>query len=91
MVQEYLHLLIFVKDNGIGMNNEVLAGLLKANSHISSRGTENEKGTGLGLKLCKEFLDKYNGSLEIESKVGEGTTFTVKLKNAIPILEKLFD
>ncbi|MCK5211056.1 MAG: HAMP domain-containing histidine kinase, partial [Cyclobacteriaceae bacterium] len=79
------------KDNGIGMTNEVIAGLFKANNHMSTRGTENEKGTGLGLKLCKEFLDKYNGHLEVESKIGEGSTFTVKLKNAIPVLETLFN
>ena len=91
MKQDYLHLLLFVKDNGIGMTNEVIAGLFKANNHMSTRGTENEKGTGLGLKLCKEFLDKYNGHLEVESKIGEGSTFTVKLKNAIPVLETLFN
>lgn len=91
MKQEYLHLLLFVKDTGIGMNDEVIAGLLKANNYMSTRGTENEKGTGLGLKLCMEFLDKYNGSLKVESKVGEGSTFTVILKNVIPVLEKLFD
>ena len=89
--QNYLNLLLFVKDNGVGMNNEVTSRLFEANNHVSTRGTENEKGTGLGLKLCKEFLDKYDGSLAVKSKVGEGSTFTVKLKNCIPTLESILN
>lgn len=87
MKQDYLNLFLFIKDNGVGMNNEVQSKLFKTNNHMSMRGTENEKGTGLGLKLCLEFLDKYNGQLDVESTEGEGTTFTVKLKNAIPVLD----
>lgn len=87
MQQNYLNFYLFIKDNGIGMSNEVCSNLFKANCHMSTRGTENEKGTGLGLKLCKEFLDKYNGHLEVESVEGEGTTFTVKLKNAVPVMK----
>ncbi len=90
MVQDYLDLSLLVKDDGVGMKEEVMLRLFNANKHVSTRGTDNEKGTGLGLMLCKEFVDKYNGSLEVESKVGEGSTFTIKLKNAIPILETVF-
>lgn len=85
--QNFLNLFLYVEDSGVGMNNEVISRLFETNNHLSTRGTENEKGTGLGLKLCKEFLDKCNGSLAVKSKVGEGSTFTVKLKNCIPILE----
>ncbi len=85
MKRDYLNLFLFIKDNGVGMSSKVKDNMFKANSHITTRGTDNEKGTGLGLKLCKEFLDKYNGSLLVESVVGEGTTFIVKLKNVVPI------
>lgn len=89
MKQDHLNLFLFIKDNGVGMSEEVSNNLFKANSHMSTRGTDNEKGTGLGLKLCMEFLDKYNGYLKVESKVGEGTTFTIKLNNTIPVFEAL--
>lgn len=91
MKQDYLNLFLYIKDNGIGMSSEARSNLFKANNHMTTRGTENEKGTGLGLKLCKEFLDKYNGHLDADSVEGEGTTFTIKLKNAIPVLEVLMN
>lgn len=85
------HLLIDVSDSGVGMSKEIVAKLFKENNHTTTLGTENEKGTGLGLKLCKEFVDKYNGELSVKSKVGHGTTFTLKLKDAVPVLESVFN
>jgi signal transduction histidine kinase len=87
MRQDFLNVEIFVKDTGIGMNEEIQANLFKSNRHNTTRGTENEKGTGLGLKLCKEFLDKYNGSIHVHSVLKKGTTITFTIKNAIPVLE----
>ncbi len=87
MRQDYLNLYLYVKDSGVGMSEEAVANLFKTNRHMSTRGTENEKGTGLGLLLCKEFLQKHNGSLHVESWPGKGSIFTIKLKNAIPVLE----
>lgn len=87
MQQDIPNLLLYIKDTGIGMSREVIDKLFKTNVHTSTRGTENEKGTGLGLKLCKEFLEKMNGSIEVESQPGRGTTFTITLKNAVPELE----
>lgn len=89
--QDYLNLEIYVKDSGIGMSEEIRSNLFNSNQHNSTRGTENEKGTGLGLKLCKEFLDKYNGSISVKSKPKKGTTITVSLKNAIPVLETVMN
>lgn len=87
MRQDFPNLEIFVKDSGIGMTKEMIAKLFRSDEHNSTRGTENEKGTGLGLKLCKEFLDKYDGSIHVESEPRQGSTFTITLKKAIPVLE----
>ena len=67
---------ISVADNGIGMSKETLTKLFKIENNVSTRGTENEKGTGLGLLLCKEFVEKHGGVLLTESEQGEGSTFT---------------
>lgn len=68
-----------VKDNGIGIEPSELENLIHFVSIHSTLGTANEKGTGLGLLLCKEFVDKHGGKLHIYSRVNEGTTvsFTI--------------
>ncbi|EMS31565.1 hypothetical protein C943_02220 [Mariniradius saccharolyticus AK6] len=72
---------LIVQDFGTGMSEVKLDTILNQQVLLleSSAGTEKEKGTGLGLSLCKEFLSKMQGSLEIESKKGEGTKVTVVL------------
>lgn len=70
---------ICVKDNGIGIPNEIKEKLFQSDSRISTRGTNQEKGTGLGLLLCKEFVEKNGGSLSFDTKEGEGTTFCFTL------------
>lgn len=72
---------LIVQDFGTGMSEVKLDTILNQQVLLleSSVGTEKEKGTGLGLSLCKEFLSKMQGSLEIESKKGEGTKVTVAL------------
>jgi len=66
---------ISIEDNGVGMKNEVLAKLFKIDEHVTTKGTEKEKGTGLGLILCKEFIEKHNGQIWAESTEGEGSKF----------------
>jgi signal transduction histidine kinase len=66
---------ISVSDNGIGMTNETAAKLFRIDANLSTRGTENEKGTGLGLFLCKEFIEKHYGKIWVESEIGKGSTF----------------
>lgn len=66
---------IFVKDNGIGMSKETIDMLFRIDHNIKTIGTANEKGTGLGLILCKEFVEKQGGNIWVESEVGKGTTF----------------
>jgi signal transduction histidine kinase len=66
---------ISVCDNGIGMTKETIAKLFRLDANLSTRGTENEKGTGLGLILCKEFVEKHGGKIWAESIPGNGSTF----------------
>jgi signal transduction histidine kinase len=64
-----------VKDDGIGMGDDVLKMLFDKTAPYTTRGTANEKGTGLGLILCKEFVEKNGGRIWVESKLGQGSTF----------------
>lgn len=73
---------IYIKDNGIGMDSEILNNLFNLNSNISRPGTEDEPSTGLGLILCKEFVEKQNGKIWAESEEGKGSTFYFTLPNS---------
>lgn len=68
-----------VKDNGIGIAPEDIKNLFSADSEIRTKGTANEGGTGLGLILVKEFVEKNKGKLSIESKLGIGSSFSFEL------------
>ncbi|TVR17934.1 MAG: hypothetical protein EA391_03475 [Balneolaceae bacterium] len=70
-----------VSDSGPGIPPERLANIFKP-FYKGSSGTSGEIGTGLGLSICKEFAEKQNGSLQVETETGKGTTFTVTLKKA---------
>lgn len=67
--------LFSVSDTGIGMDKETKQKILDPNVFYSSRGTNNEKGSGLGLILCKEFVQKLGGDIWIDSRKGKGSTF----------------
>jgi signal transduction histidine kinase len=73
------HVEIAVSDNGIGMSQETISKLFRIDANLSTRGTENEKGTGLGLFLCKDFVEKHNGKIWVESEEGKGSTFKILL------------
>jgi signal transduction histidine kinase/ligand-binding sensor domain-containing protein len=66
---------IAVADNGVGIPADTMEQLFKIDANITSRGTENEKGTGLGLFLCKEFVTKHGGKIWAESEPGKGSIF----------------
>jgi len=70
---------IEVSDNGIGISKETMSKLFRIDADLSTRGTENEKGTGLGLFLCKEFVEKHGGKIWVESESGRGSTFKLVL------------
>ncbi|WP_293297436.1 histidine kinase N-terminal 7TM domain-containing protein [Pedobacter sp. UBA4863] len=67
---------VCIKDTGIGISKTILEKLFKE-ENISSRGTKNEKGTGLGLMICKDFMSRNGGNIEVSSELGVGTTFCV--------------
>ncbi len=66
---------IAVKDNGIGIEKQLLDNMFKIDRTSSTKGTSGEKGTGLGLLLCKEFVEKHGGEIRIETTQGIGTCF----------------
>jgi signal transduction histidine kinase/ligand-binding sensor domain-containing protein len=72
---ENKHVEISVSDSGIGMTKETKAKLFRIDANLSTRGTEDEKGTGLGLFLCKEFVEKHGGKIWVESEPGKGSIF----------------
>ncbi|MEI6889028.1 MAG: PAS domain S-box protein [Bacteroidota bacterium] len=66
---------IAVRDTGIGMNSKMLDDLFRLDVQTNRRGTENEPSSGLGLIICKDFIEKHGGKLRVESKEGKGSVF----------------
>ncbi|MFA7419149.1 MAG: ATP-binding protein [Melioribacteraceae bacterium] len=64
-----------ISDTGVGMSKNDLEKLFKLDKTISTKGTANEEGTGLGLLLCKEMINQHKGKIWVESELGKGTTF----------------
>jgi signal transduction histidine kinase len=73
---------ITISDNGIGIDNENLDKLFKIDSYHSTSGTLGESGTGLGLIICKEFVEKNGGKIDVYSEKGKGCAFTFSLPSA---------
>lgn len=78
-------LIISVKDSGIGIPQDKLDKLFQDN-FFTTQGLNKEKGTGLGLKICKEFIEKNNGRIWVESKLEQGTTFFFTLPESTELL-----
>jgi len=70
---------ITIKDSGVGIPKHIIEKLFLITENISTTGTEDELGTGLGLIICKEFIDKHSGEIWVESKVGKGSSFNFTL------------
>ena len=75
--------LVKVIDKGVGLKNEQLKLLFDLTKNFTNVGTDREKGSGLGLILCKEFVEKNNGTLTVESEFGKGSTFSFTLPKYI--------
>jgi len=74
-ILEGVYIQVTVKDNGTGIKEENINKLFWTGSNFTHRGTENESGTGLGLILCKEFIEKHQGTIWVESEIGKGSEF----------------
>jgi signal transduction histidine kinase len=66
---------IFIKDTGIGMSKKMIDDLFRLDINTKRKGTEDEFSTGLGLMICKDFIEKFGGKLWIESEIGKGSVF----------------
>jgi PAS domain S-box-containing protein len=70
---------IEISDTGVGINKEKIRNLFKPDVNHTNLGTDGEKGTGLGLLICKDFVEKNKGEINVESTPEEGTSFFIKL------------
>ncbi|HLN55048.1 MAG TPA: sensor histidine kinase [Bacteroidales bacterium] len=75
---------IEISDSGIGMDEQAISGILNSGTIESTPGTQNEKGTGLGLYICREFIAFHDGELQIISEPGKGSRFIVRLPETAP-------
>jgi len=75
---------IMVSDDGIGIQPEIQEKLFMANEVVSTPGTTGESGSGLGLVICREFLERNQGTIAVESEPGNGSTFIVTLPSSLP-------
>ena len=76
------HIKISVKDNGMGIDKENIPKIFDLTSHFTTRGTNSEEGTGLGMVLCKDFVEKNHGTIWVESEKKKGSTFYFTLPKA---------
>jgi len=85
IINEYVEVSII--DNGIGITPEDIEKLFRLDSNFSTKGTENELGTGLGLLLCKEMIERHSGTIKVHSEVGKGSKFifSIPIKKQVPI------
>ena len=81
--QDTDNVIISVSDTGVGIKQEVLQEIFEISQKKSTVGTEDEKGTGLGLVLCKEFVEKHDGKIWVESEIGKGSKFIFSIPRLI--------
>ena len=73
---------ISIQDTGVGISSENIDKLFKIDESYTTKGTDNESGTGLGLTLCKEFVDKNGGCINVESELDKGSRFFIHLPSS---------
>jgi len=82
-MQKQTEIIVTVSDSGVGIEKNNISKIWDISSHYSTRGTANEQGTGFGLILCKELIEKHGGQIWVESNVGKGSDFKFTLPKII--------
>lgn len=87
------NIIITVSDSGTGIDLDKLPDIFDISRTESISGTENEKGTGLGLLICKEFVDRHGGKIWVKSELGKGSNFNISIPKLVPspIIENIID
>ncbi|OYX83798.1 MAG: hypothetical protein B7Y83_10295 [Flavobacteriales bacterium 32-34-25] len=83
MTRENNQIVFSVQDNGIGIASEKITNLFAINHRNTTSGTNDETGTGLGLMLCKDFIEKHGGKIWVESEIGKGSVFKFTIPNSL--------
>lgn len=83
--QDENSIMVSVLDNGVGISDEIADKLFKIEESVTSRGTSNEKGSGLGLILCKEFINLHKGEIGFDKDYQQGSHFWFSIPNKAPI------
>lgn len=78
---------VSISDSGVGIKSELIPQIFKTDTYISTEGTDDEHGTGIGLSLCKEMIARHNGKIWAESKLGQGSVFHFSLPNLNSVQE----
>jgi signal transduction histidine kinase len=79
IMQDIENTKVSIIDTGVGISNDKQDKIFDVMSSKSTHGTRGESGTGLGLIICKEFIDKHGGKIWVESEVGKGSKFNFSL------------
>lgn len=79
-----LHFEATISDNGVGINKKEISKIFRIDSKLKTAGTNNEKGTGLGLVICSEFIKYHSGEIWVKSEPGNGSSFHFTIPNNIP-------
>lgn len=80
---------ISVKDSGIGMTQDMIGNLFRIDANKGRKGTAGELSSGLGLMLCKDFVEKHGGALQVESEEGKGSTFRFTIPGHLESIDKI--
>ena len=84
-VTDYNNVEISIKDTGIGMSNKIIDDLFRLDVQTNRKGTEGEPSSGLGLLLCKDFIEKHSGKIWVESEEGKGSVFFFTIPGKNPL------
>ena len=85
-----MHLQLRIEDNGLGISEEGQKNLFIDFGKLTENGDRNKSGTGLGLSICKKIIEQMGGNVEVESKVGVGSSFIINIKTKCKYVQTQF-